>query len=116
MNDAHIHNNFEHHMPKNKLLRAYKLFFGTLTSRDRLRIINLLRKNPKTVSEIQNELKIEQTILSHNLKRLRHCGFVDVEQKGKYRTYTLNRKTIMPLMNLIDKHMKKYCIKIIENH
>lgn len=93
--------------------KAYKLFFGTLISKSRLRIINLLIKGPKNVSEIQDELKLEQTIVSHDLRRLKRCGFVFVEKKGKYRCYSLNEKTIKPLMLIIDKHMGEYCKKIV---
>lgn len=95
------------------LNKTYRLFFGTLTSQNRLKILNLLRKGPKNVSEIQQRLKIERTILSHNLQRLKKCGFVFIEKKGKYRYYSLNKKTIKPLMTIIDKHMDKYCKKII---
>ena len=99
-------------MKDKNMLKAYKLFFGTLTSNDRLMIINSLRKQSKTVGELQKELKLEQTRVSHNLKRLKKCGFVDVKIDGKYRIYKLNEQTIKPLMNLIDNHMKNYCLKI----
>ncbi len=94
---------------------AYKLFFGTLTSKARLNIINSLRKGPKTVSELQKGLKLEQTSASHNLKRLKSCGFANVEKKGKFRVYPINKKTIAPLMALIDTHMSNHCIKIIKS-
>lgn len=100
-------------IPEKQLYKAYKLFFGTLTSQSRLKILNLLRKGPKNVSEIQHKLKLERTIISHDLQRLKKCGFVFVEKKGKYRYYSLNEKTIAPLMIIIDKHMDKYCKKII---
>ena len=99
-------------MKDKNMLKAYKLFFGTLTSNDRLMIINSLRKQSKTVGELQKELKLEQTRVSHNLKRLKKCGFVDVKIDGKYRIYKLKERTIKPLMNLIDNHMKNYCLKI----
>jgi len=91
---------------------AYKIFFGTLANNNRLKIINLLRKGSKCVDEISKELNFNQTTVSHNLKRLLHCGFVFVEKKGKKRSYTLNKKTIKPLMNMIDNHMHGYCEKI----
>ena len=115
MKNKDIFSELQRHIPKSKLFRAYKLFFGTLTSRDRLLIINSLRKNPKTVSNLQKELKLEQTRLSHNLRRLRHCGFVSVKKDGRYREYCLNRKTIVPLMDTIDKHMFRFCMKIISH-
>lgn len=101
-------------MPEKLLYSAYKLFFSTLTSNSRLKIINLLRKGHMNVSEIQDKLKLEQSIISHDLQRLRRCGFVIVEKKGKYRHYSLNEKTIKPLMSIIDKHMKEYCGKIVK--
>lgn len=94
---------------------AYKIFFGTLVSEDRLRIINFLRHGKKNVSEIINGLGMGQTIVSHNLARLRKCGFVLVEVDGKFRNYYLNEKTIKPLMELIDSHMASYCIHILKN-
>ena len=96
-----------------KAYEAYKIFFGTLVSEQRLKIINLLRKGKKNVSEIMKELKLDQTAVSHNLARLKQCGFVISEIGGKFRYYKLNEETIMPLMNLIDKHMGRYCIHII---
>ncbi len=93
--------------------KAYKLFFGTLTSQSRLKIINLLRKGPKNVSQIQYQLKLERTNLSHDLQRLKKCGFVSVEKQGKFRDYSLNEETIEPLMAIIDKHMVKYCKKVV---
>ena len=95
------------------LEKAYKLFFGTLANKNRLKIINSLRKGSKCVHEICDELKFNQTTVSHNLNRLLKCGFVFVEQKGKHRYYSLNKKTIRPLMALIDEHMHEYCEKIV---
>ena len=92
---------------------AYKIFFGTLVSEPRIKMINLLRKGEKSVSEIMSELKMNQTSVSHNLARLRKCGFVEVDIKGKFRYYKLNRTTIKPLMDIIDKHMGKHCIHIL---
>ena len=93
---------------------AYKIFFGTLVSESRLKIINLLRKGKKNVSEIVNELKMNQTAVSHDLARLKKCGFVKIESIGKFRYYRLNKKTIKILMNIIDKHMSEHCIHILK--
>ena len=67
---------------------AYKIFFGTLVSESRLKIINFLRNGKKNVSEIIDELKMDQTAVSHDLSRLKRCGFVKMETKGKYRYYS----------------------------
>lgn len=99
---------------KEDVYNAYKLFFGTLVSEPRIKIINLLRKKKRSVSELISELKINQTSVSHNLARLKKCGFVEMEIRGKFRYYRLNDQTIKPLMNLIDKHMSQHCIHILE--
>lgn len=99
---------------ENEVYGAYKIFFGTLVSEPRLKIINLLREGKKNVSQIAEKLQIEQTAISHDLARLKQCGFVLVEINGKYRNYKLNDETIFPLMKLIDEHMTKHCIHILE--
>ena len=95
--------------------KAYELFFGTLANTNRLKIINILRKQPLSVTEICKKTKLNQTTTSHSLKRLQTCGFVKVVPKGKERIYHLNTTTIKPLMKLIDTHMNAYCKRIIQN-
>jgi DNA-binding transcriptional ArsR family regulator len=98
-----------------ELYGAYKIFFGTLVSEPRLKIINFLRKRKANVSQITKELNMGQTSVSHNLKRLKVCGFVNSEKENKFRYYSLNTETIGPLMERIDKHMTKHCIHILKN-
>ncbi len=115
-----INKNILHHVHKEgfkegEIYEAYKIFFGTLVSESRLKIINFLRKGKRNVSEIMSELNLDQTSASHNLARLKQCGFVLSEIEGKFRYYKLNEETIRPLMNLIDKHMSNYCIHILHH-
>lgn len=104
-----------HKISEKELYQTYKVFFGTLVSESRLKIINLLRKGEKNVSEIIKSWGMDQTSVSHDLRRLKHCGFVNVKTKGKYRYYSLNKKTIKPLMEIIDKHMSGHCVHILRN-
>ena len=97
-----------------KMNAAYKLFFSSLANANRLMIINVLRAKGRNVSEICQETGFEQTMVSHNLKRLQQCGMVFSEQRGKHRYYSVNKETIKPLLGMIDKHMKQYCCKVIE--
>ena len=92
---------------------AYKIFFGTLVSEPRLKIINLLRKRSMSVSEIIAALDADQTAVSHDLARLKKCGFVRSTVEGKYRNYALNETTIKPLMELIESHMAQHCVHIL---
>lgn len=106
----HVHNKG---FSEQELYEAYKLFFGTLVSEPRLKIINLLRKGKRNVSEIMSELKIDQTLVSHNLARLKRCGFVKTEIDGKFRYYKLDEETAVPLIDLINRHMSEHCIHIL---
>lgn len=96
-----------------ELYEAYKIFLGTLVSESRLKIINLLRSGRKNVGEIINTLGLDQTHVSHDLARLKQCGFVISEVDGKYRYYNLNHDTIKPLMEMIEKHMAQHCVHIL---
>ncbi|HLC78364.1 MAG TPA: metalloregulator ArsR/SmtB family transcription factor, partial [Candidatus Nanoarchaeia archaeon] len=100
---------------EDEIYDAYKIFFGTLVSESRLKIISLLRTGGKNVSEIMKELEMDQTAVSHDLARLRQCGFVNTIREGKFIYYSLNDKTINPIMKLIDEHMSQYCIHIMHN-
>lgn len=92
---------------------AYELFFSSLSNPNRLRIINQLRKKKMNVTEICQATGFEQTMVSHNLKRLEHCGMVFSKRDGKFKYFSVNRKTIRPLLELIDNHMETFCCKIV---
>jgi len=95
-------------------IKTYKFFFGALANPNRLQIINTLREGKKNVGEICKATGFEQTMVSHNLKILGYHGMVFMEKNGKYHEYSVNRKTIKPLLEYIDSHMEEYCCKLIE--
>ena len=100
-------------MDSSKNWKAYPLFFGTLANAARLKIVNYLCQGQKNVTEICGYTGFEQSLVSHHLKMLEYHGMVFMQKKGKYRYYRVNEKTIKPLLNLIDAHMKEYCCKIL---
>ncbi len=93
---------------------AYERFLTTLSNKTRLAIIQTLEEQPKNVTEITEELNIHQTSVSHALRRLKDCGFVFVEKKGKQRIYRLNQETVKPLVDLMEEHVKNYCQNCLE--
>jgi len=90
---------------------SYNTFFETIANKTRLSIVEALTKKPMSVTEICNELKQEQSKISHNLKILSDCHFIDSKKDGKKRIYSLNKDTIVPLMKLVSKHVTKHCCK-----
>ena len=86
---------------------AYDRFLTTLSNKTRLAIIRSLRDKSKNVTQLTEELGIHQTSVSHSLKRLLDCGFVFVERNGKERIYSVNKRTIKPLVNLMEDHHRQ---------
>ena len=89
--------------------RSYDRFLVTLRNKTRLTIVQSLVKKPKKVNQLTKELGIHQSSVSHALKRLLDCGFVFVERRGKERIYSINKKTISPLIKLMKNHVDTYC-------
>ena len=94
---------------------AYDRFLRTLCNKTRLTIVQSLMNNQKNVTQLTQELGIHQTSVSHALRRLLDCGFVVVERNGKERIYSVNKKTIQPLMKLMEAHIKNYCTRCVSN-
>ncbi len=88
---------------------SYNVFFMKLANPLKIGIILALRKKDRNVSEIIKELGVEQSKISHALQSLKNCNIVNVKQKGKERVYSLNKDTILPMLNLIDKHAVIHC-------
>ena len=90
------------------ICKSYEPFFKTLADPTKLEIINLLSKGPLCVSIIVMKLGFEQSRVSHNLKALRERGFVSVKRQGKAMVYSLDKRYIVPILKLIDKHVDQY--------
>lgn len=91
---------------------SFDHFFAILGNKQRVQILQFLNsEGPKSVSQIGNKLNIEQSAVSHDVKRLLMCHFVTVERNGKERIYTINEETIRPLFNLIQQHIETYCVE-----
>lgn len=91
-------------------------FFNTLANKTRLKILYALREGEKSVNELVSITGFEQSLISHNLKLLKSCTFVNMEVRGKQRIYTLNKKTIVPLFEIVDKHMHEFCGGHTDDH
>ncbi len=86
----------------------HRLFFKAFSNQTRLEIIALLRRKPMTVMEICENTGFEQSRVSHNLRCLKHCAFVKITPNGNFRKYALDDETIIPIVDLFEKHIQKY--------
>jgi DNA-binding transcriptional ArsR family regulator len=55
----------------------------------RLAVVRQLLNGPRRVGEINEELQVESTLLSHHLRVLREAGIVTGEREGKAVLYRL---------------------------
>ena len=88
---------------------TYHFFFRNLANPLKTEIVSALKEKDSSVNELSENLKIEQSKVSHALTAMKNCNIVDVKQKGKQRIYSLNKDTILPILKIIDKHKCKYC-------
>ena len=84
-------------------------FFSTLANPTRLAILEILSEGPNSVGDIARKLRLEQSMVSHNLKSLERCKFVFKEREKKQQIYSLNSETMVPLFKLFNYHSDKYC-------
>lgn len=92
--------------------RTYHIFFRNLANPLKIKIISSLRESNKSVNELSETLKVEQSKISHALSSLKCCNIVESRSEGKKRIYSLNKSTIIPMLDLIDKHSQTFCNKL----
>jgi ArsR family transcriptional regulator len=82
----------------------YADMFSAMGTEPRLRIMQLLLSaHPEglVVSEIQDELEIPGSTLSHHLDKLRNEGLVLVERKGTFLRYTANTEALREILQFL---------------
>lgn len=99
-----------------RVTRPFELFFQAFANPTRMKIISFLERRKESgasVSEICRDLDIEQTQASHALRCLAFCGVVNSARQGKSIIYSLNEKTIIPILALVDAHMNRYASNLL---
>jgi DNA-binding transcriptional ArsR family regulator len=70
----------------------------------RISIIDLLQQAERlTVTELQNILAIEQSLLSHHLTNMRDKGVVDMQREGKNVYYFLTNSSVTSIIDCINR-------------
>jgi DNA-binding transcriptional ArsR family regulator len=94
--------------------RPYELLFQAFTNPSRMQILRALRERESmNVTQITEETGLEQTSVSHNLKCLAFCGLVAAKREGRSRVYSLNRTTVLPMLDIAKNHMRKYASNLL---
>ena len=82
----------------------YADMFSAMGTEARLRIMQLLlTAHPEglVVSDIQGELEIPNSTLSHHLDKLRTEGLVEVQREGTFLRYTANTDALQELLGFL---------------
>jgi ArsR family transcriptional regulator, arsenate/arsenite/antimonite-responsive transcriptional repressor len=82
----------------------YADMFSAMGTEPRLRIMQLLLSaHPEglVVGEIQDELEIPSSTLSHHLDKLKNEDLVQVERKGTFLRYTANIEALREIMQFL---------------
>ena len=89
-------------------MHALEKISKSLAEKNRLLIIDLLFKESLKVSEVAEELEIEENLASHHLRVLNKNGLVKSVKKGREVFYSINRNKFM---SVIKQLLKKPYIK-----
>jgi DNA-binding transcriptional ArsR family regulator len=82
----------------------YADMFSAMGTEARLRIMQmLLTAHPEglVVGDIQEELEIPNSTLSHHLEKLKSEGLVRVEREGTFLRYTANTEALQELLGFL---------------
>jgi len=87
--------------PTAEQITRYADMFSAMGTEARLRIMQLLLSaHPEglVVSDIQSELSIPNSTLSHHLEKLKNEGLVHVRREGTFLWYTANTDALTELL------------------
>jgi DNA-binding transcriptional ArsR family regulator len=82
-------------------LQTFKAqFFRALAHPTRIRMLEILVRGGRTVQELQEELALEQPIVSQQLAVLRHQGIVSPQKDGLSMRYSLRDPLVGALLDV----------------
>jgi DNA-binding transcriptional ArsR family regulator len=95
-------------------VKPYSLFFQALANETRMQVLRTLSdKGGMNVSQICEELALEQTLVSHSLRCLAFCGLVRSAREGKSKVYSVNNRTVLPLLKIVDNHLSDFATNLL---
>jgi ArsR family transcriptional regulator len=110
---------------KSEDVARYADMFAALGTEPRLRIVRLLLSaHPEgmTVGEIQSELEIPNSTLSHHLDKLKNEGLAIVKREGTFLRYLANTEGLRALLSFLyaecctrNKAIKPYQVVTLGN-
>lgn len=78
-----------------------KLIHG-FSNKTRMKILECIKGQEKTVSQIINDVKGNQSNISQHLACLKGCGIIVGRNEGKYCYYSLRNQQVRDLLTMFD--------------
>jgi ArsR family transcriptional regulator, arsenate/arsenite/antimonite-responsive transcriptional repressor len=94
----------QHTKPNLDNVARYADMFSAMGTEPRLRIMQLLLSaHPEglVVGDIQDEIEIPNSTLSHHLDKLKNEGLVNVQRESTFLRYTANTETLQELLQFL---------------
>lgn len=98
--------------------KPYHLCFETLANDLRIKILNELEKQPLSVQELAKRVNAERSTVSHSLKTLKECSYVDAKKQGKEMVYSMIPNVLTDInsaspsngrFKFMDSHIENFC-------
>jgi DNA-binding transcriptional ArsR family regulator len=78
--------------------------FAALAEPNRFRIVELLRRGPRPVTDIGDSLSLNQPQVSKHLRILKAAGLVDVYPQAQHRVYALQPKPLRAMQEWLERY------------
>ncbi|MRH43577.1 metalloregulator ArsR/SmtB family transcription factor [Aquibacillus halophilus] len=77
-------------------------FLHGFSNKVRIQILENIKEEEKTVSQIVTALNVSQSSISQHLACLKGCGLIVGRQEGKYIYYGLRNQQVSDLLHMFD--------------
>lgn len=81
-------------LKKNEIIEKLNNFLSALGNKDRLMIVDVLKKKDLCVCELEAILDKSQPAISHHLKILEECGLIRGWKKGRFTYYSIEKEVL----------------------
>jgi len=87
------------------------------SDQNRIKIVTFLSEGQQNVSQVAEELNVEENLASHHLRVLASLGFLKNDKKGREVFYRLNEIKFVNLIKNLKKNpaFKEILLKALEN-
>jgi DNA-binding transcriptional ArsR family regulator len=83
---------------------TYEDVFAALADPTRRAILEALRRGPRSVTEIANEMPVSRPAVSQHLAVLRNANLVSEEREGTRRIYEANGRGLAMLRSYLERY------------